>query len=41
MKCIKNNTGKVVRVSDDVAEEMVNDGKGKYVPKHVYKEQQK
>lgn len=41
MKCVKNAaTGRVDRVPDDVAEEMVNSGKVKYVPKHVFKEQQ-
>lgn len=42
MKCVQSKLGgRVDRVPDDVAEEMVNSGKVKYVPKHVYKERQK
>lgn len=42
MKCVRNNIGgKVVKVSNEDAYEMVNNGKAVYVPKHVYKEQQK
>lgn len=42
MKCVQSKLGgKVDRVPDDVAEEMVNSGKAKYVPKHIYKEQLK
>jgi hypothetical protein len=38
MKCIKNKSGNIERVSDRAAQERVSTGQWVYVPKHEYKE---
>ena len=39
-KCVKLKSGKIVRVSDFRASQMVNNGEGTYVPKRMYKLQE-
>lgn len=38
MKCIKYTDGKVTRVTDSVAESIVNKGKAIYIPKSIWKD---
>jgi hypothetical protein len=41
MKCVKKSGGKIFRVSDEKAQELVNSGTHKYVPKIDWKLQER
>jgi hypothetical protein len=41
MKCVKKGSNKIIRVSDEKALELVNDGTHKYVPKIDWKIQER
>jgi len=37
MKCVRIKKGKIIRISDKKAKEMVEAGEGKYTPKNEWK----
>jgi len=39
MKCVKLNSGKIERISDEKAEDLVNHGSAKFIPKSIWKKE--